>query len=216
MALRLHKSIWNSENTLVESLITEAVNIHGVDFMYIPRTLVGKDDLLGEDRLSKFKDAYPIVMYMENAEGGFQGQGAFASKFGLTMEQSATLTVARKTWKTAIGDYGQTILPERPAEGDLLYFPMTGGLFEIMFVQHQDAFYQLGQLYVYKLTVELFRYSSESMETGIAAIDNFEVVNSTQVEINTPDEPKSYGGNTKFKQKASEFVWSSDNPFGEV
>lgn len=216
MSLRLHQSVYGNENFLIESLITEAVNIHGVDFMYIPRQMVGKDDLLGEDRLSRFKNAYPIVMYMESSEGGFQGQGAFAAKFGLTMEQSATLTVARRTWNQAVGRFGQTVLPNRPAEGDLLYFPMTGGLFEIMFVQHQDAFYQLGQLYVYKLTVELFRYSSELIETGVEEIDSFVDNKSADVEVNPVEKPDNFGGNSKFKQRADEFVFNTNNPFGEL
>jgi len=216
MTLRLHNSVYGNENLLIESMITEAINMHGVDFMYIPRSLVGKEDLYGEDRLSRFKNAYPIVMYMENSDGGFQGQGAFASKFGLTMEQSATLTVARRNWVQAVGRYGDTILPNRPAEGDLLYFPMTGGLFEIMFVQHQDAFYQLGQLYTYKLTVELFRYSSEVMETGVTDIDAFMENKSTDVTLNDPEKPDSFGDNSKLRAKADAFVFDLNNPFGEL
>ena len=184
--------------------------------MYIPRSFVGKEDLFGEDRLSRFKNAYPIIMYMENSDGGFQGQGAFASKFGLMMEQSATLTVARRTWTQAVGRYGETILPNRPAEGDLLYFPMTGGLFEIMFVQHQDAFYQLGKLYTYKLTVELFRYSSEVMETGVTEIDSFMENKSADVTLNAPEVPDNFGNNSKFRQKADDFVFDVNNPFGEL
>jgi hypothetical protein len=213
--LRLYNSVYNEENTLIQSLITEAIHIHGVDFLYLPRTLVGKDDLLGEDRLSKFESAIPIIMYMENSDGGFQGQGAFAAKFGLTMEQSATLTLSRVTWNNAVAA-NPTVLSARPKEGDLLYFPMTGGLFEIMFVQHQDAFYQAGQLYVYKLTVELFRYASEQMNTGVAAVDAFENQKSADVNVNTADVPQSYGGNSKFRQRADDFVFDTNNPFGDV
>jgi hypothetical protein len=51
-------------------------------------------------------------------------------------------------------------------------------LFEIKFVQHQDPFYQLGKLYVYKLQVELFQYSSERIDTGISEVDAFESLKS--------------------------------------
>jgi hypothetical protein len=105
MSLRLLQQTYNSENLLYESLITEAVNIHGDDFMYIPRTLVSKDEILGEDRLSQFKNSYPIIMYVETTDG-FEGQNAFMNKFGLNNEQSATLTVARRTWIQAVGQYG--------------------------------------------------------------------------------------------------------------
>jgi hypothetical protein len=92
------------------------------------------------------------------------------------MEQSATLVVARRRWDQLVGRYGQTILPNRPCEGDLIYFPLTKGLFEIKFVKHQDPFYQLGKLYVYKLQVELFQYASEKIDTGIKEIDAFETL----------------------------------------
>ena len=140
---------------------------------YIPRTLVSKDDILGEDRLSEFKHLYPLEMYFENVDS-FDGQGAFIQKFGLMMEQSATLVVARRRWEQMIGRHGQTMIPARPCEGDLIYFPLTKGLFEIKFVKHQDPFYQLGKLYVYKLQVELFQYASERIDTGVREVDVFE------------------------------------------
>lgn len=165
------------EQYLIEDLIVESLQIYGQDFFYIPRTLVAKDDILGEDRLSEFKQSYPIEMYLESTDG-FEGQGAFIQKFGLMMEQSATLTVSRRTWERLVGRYGQTIIPARPNEGDLLYFPLTKGLFEIKFVKHQDPFYQLGKLYVYRLQVELFQYASEHIDTGIKEIDVFETLKS--------------------------------------
>lgn len=162
-----------TEQLLIEDLIIESLKIYGQDFFYIPRTLVSKDEILGEDRLSEFKSSFPIEMYFENVDS-FAGQGAFIQKFGLMMEQSATLVVARRRWEQLVGRYGVTQLPTRPNEGDLLYFPLSKGLFEIKFVQHQDPFYQLGKLYVYKLQVELFQYSSERIDTGISEVDAFE------------------------------------------
>ena len=166
---------------MYEDIIVESISIYGQDFYYIPRTLVGKDEILGEDRLSKFKNAYGIEMYLETVNG-FEGQGAFIQKFGLMMEQSATLTVARRKWEQLIGQHKLSQLPNRPAEGDLLYFPLTGGLFEIKFVTHQDPFYQAGKLYVYKLQVELFQYASEHITTGIKEIDVFESLKTFDVD----------------------------------
>lgn len=216
--LRLNPSLtWNNENTLLESLISEAISIWGQDFYYIPRTLVAKDDIVGEDRLSQFKDAYPIVMYMENSDGGFEGAGAMASKFGLQMEQSAVLSVSRSNWNNLVGTLGKSILPNRPAEGDLLYFPLTKSLLEITFVQHQLPFYQAGQLYVYQLNVEQFRYSSEKLDTGVAAIDAFETLKSADVTINpSPDTPMSFGDNDKLQTKKTERFWNVGSPFGDL
>jgi hypothetical protein len=162
-----------NEQYLIEDLIIESLKIYGNEFFYIPRTLVSKDNILGEDRLSEFKSSFPIEMYFENVDS-LDGQGAFIQKFGLMMEQSATLVVARRRWDQLVGRYGQTIIPQRPCEGDLIYFPLSKGLFEIKFVKHQDPFYQLGKLYVYKLQIELFQYSSERIDTGIREVDAFE------------------------------------------
>lgn len=175
-----------NEQYLIEDLIIESLKIYGQDLVYIPRTLVSKDDILGEDRLSEFKSSFPIEMYFENIDA-FDGQGAFIQKFGLMMEQSATLVVARRRWEQLIGRFGATIIPERPCEGDLIYFPLTKGLFEIKFVKHQDPFYQIGKLYVYKLQVELFQYASERLNTGVAEIDVFESLKTFDTDITKTD-----------------------------
>jgi len=171
-----------SEQYLIEDLIIESLQIYGKEFFYIPRTIIAKDEILGEDRLSKFTSLFPIEMYFENIDG-FEGQGAFLQKFGLMMEQSATLVVARRRWEQLVGRFNKTSLPKRPCEGDLIYFPLTKGLFEIKFVQHQNPFYQIGQLYVYKLQVELFQYSSEDISTGMNEIDQFESLKTFSTEV---------------------------------
>lgn len=203
-----------NEQYLIEDLIIESISIWGQTFYYIPRELVAKDEILGEDRLSKFRDAYPIDMYLESVDG-FEGQGAFIQKFGLMMEQSATLTVARRTWERVVGKHGGSVLPNRPCEGDLLYFPLTNGLFEIKFVDHQDPFYQLRKLYVYKLQVELFQYASEKIDTGNKDIDVFETLKSFDVEVNDVEVPDSYGKNDKFIDEATDVVFDKSNPFGD-
>lgn len=171
-----------NEERLLEDLIIESIEQKGLPFFYIPRKLVGKNEILGEDRLSQFKQAFEIEMYLENVNG-FDGAQSFMSKFGLQIEQSATLTVARRTWERCVGRYGATTLPDRPCEGDLIYFPMTDTLLEIKYVKYQDPFYQLGKMYVYKLQVETFQYASEYIDTGISEIDSFESLKSYDTDV---------------------------------
>lgn len=165
---------FNNENEqdLVEDLIIESIEIHAEDFYYIPRKLVSPDEIFGEDRLSKFEHAYPIRAYFENVTN-FDGQGAFIQRFGGFLDYSATLTLSRRKWAEWVGRYGQTILPNRPCEGDLIYYPLTDGLFEIKYVDDKNPFAQLGKFYTYKLTIELFQYSSEEIRTDIEPIDVF-------------------------------------------
>lgn len=166
-----------NEQRLLEDLVIESIQHKGQNFYYIPRKLVGKDEILGEDRLSQFKLAFGIEMYLETVDG-FDGAQSFMSKFGLQIEQSATLTLAKRTWEKCVGRYQATILPDRPCEGDLIYYPVTDTLFEIKYVKYQDPFYQLGKTYVYKLQVETFQYSSERIDTGMSEIDSFESLKS--------------------------------------
>jgi hypothetical protein len=172
----------SNEQLTIEDIIIESMKIYGHEVYYVPRTLVSKDTILGEDRLSKFENAFPIEMYFENIDN-FEGGGFMIQKFGLMVEQSATLTVSRRRWNQLIGSTETSILPNRPAEGDLIYFPLSKGLFEIKFVQHQDPFYQLGKLYVYKLQIELFQYASEKLETGEEDIDVFESLKTFSTDI---------------------------------
>jgi len=63
---------------------------------------------------------------------------------------------------------------DRPLEGDLIYHPVLDKIFQINFVDHDEPFYQLDNNPVYKLQCRLFDYSSEVIDTDIAAIDAIE------------------------------------------
>ena len=47
-------------------------------------------------------------------------------------------------------------------------------MFEIQFVEVERPFYQLGKGYVWECQCELFEYSDEEIDTGIAALDAIE------------------------------------------
>jgi hypothetical protein len=109
---------------------------------------------------------------------GFEGQGEFLSRFGVETVESANFVVSRKRWLEVAGNTGNTVLATRPAEGDILFFPLTKSYFEIRKVEGDKPFYQVGKLYVYKLTCELMQFSSEVINTGIAEIDTYpDVIN---------------------------------------
>ena len=165
------------EQHLYEDLMIEQLKIYGQDVYYIPRTLVKEDNLLGEDVLSKFGDAYLIEMYFENVEG-YEGEKEIMSKFGLQMNEDATFVVARRRFEQLVSGDGNLIVKTRPNEGDLVYFPKVNKMFEITFVDHDDPFYQVHNIPAFKLKVKTFEYGSEDIDTGIAEIDAIETDNS--------------------------------------
>jgi len=162
-----------AERALYEDLIIEQLKIFGQDVYYMPRALVAEDTLLGEDTLSKFDDAYMIEMYFENTEG-FAGDKEIMSQFGLQNQEEATFIVSQRRFEDMISLDANLQVKTRPNEGDLIYLPIVGKIFEISFVDHDEPFYQLGNLPVYRLSTRTFQYSSEDLDTGITAIDAIE------------------------------------------
>ena len=167
-----------NEQHLYEDLAIEAIQIYGHDVFYIPRTLVNKDELFGEDALSRFDDAYGIEMWMETQEG-YEGEKELISRFGLEIRDETTFVVSRRRWDNTVSNDANLIVSSRPDEGDLVYMPTVKKLFEISFVDHDDPFYQIDNLPVYKLYCRTFEYSSEVLDTGIDVIDAIETKRST-------------------------------------
>ena len=206
-----------SEKNLYSDLVKEAIQIFGHDVYYIDRTTVAIDNVLGEDSLSKFTSQVPIEMYVENAEGGYEGEKELMTQFGLENRNELTLVVHKERFQdltkqiqieSGTDSTGGSILLEsgtidqsgnsseletittgsdfyiltetdavstdRPLEGDLVYHPILGKIFEVSFVDHDEPFHQLDNNPIYKLNCKQFEYSSEALDTGITDIDSIE------------------------------------------
>ena len=75
-----NKTSISAERDLYKNLIKEAIQIHGHDVYYVNRTFVNEDTLFGEDTSSTFSESQLIEMYVENAEGGLEGEKELVSK----------------------------------------------------------------------------------------------------------------------------------------
>lgn len=230
----------SSEQRLMEDLIIECLKIYGFDVYYLPRTTVYQDDVLNEDALNSFDQAYRLEMYLSSISG-FEGEGDLLSKFGVEIRDSATFIVSKRRWEEAVKRIGSVQLEARPAEGDVLYFPLTKSYFEIRRVEAKDPFFQVGKFNVFKLECELMQFSSERFNTPIDEINELAVNNSLSIsdfEILMEDGGKmllEYYSNSKvileeynmserdliaqndiFREKISILDFSERNPFGEV
>ena len=206
-----------TEKNLYSDLVKEAIQIFGHDVYYIDRTTVAIDNVLGEDSLSTFTSQVPIEMYVEDAEGGYQGEKELMSQFGLENRNELTLVVHKERFQdltkqlqieTGTDTTGGSILLEsgtinqsddayeletvttgsdfyiltetdavstdRPLEGDLVYHPILGKIFEVSFVDHDEPFHQLDNNPIYKLNCKQYEYSSDALDTGITDIDSIE------------------------------------------
>ena len=171
-----------SEKNLYEDIVIEGLRIYGHDVYYLPRTIINEDGIFNEASLSEFGEAFQIEMYVENIDG-FEGEGDLLSKFGLEMRDQMKLVVSNRRWEQLVGRF-QTTAEVRPQEGDLIYFPLVKGLFEIRYVEEETPFYQLQNIPTFKLSCELFEYSNEEIDTGVAEIDSFETKFASRTTIN--------------------------------
>lgn len=158
------------EQDLIESLIVESISIYGHGIFYCPRTIVKKDELYGEDSLSTYDRAYNFDVYVKSYDS-YEGDGTFLSKFNLEIRDQITFVVARRTFYNEIAN---DAMIDRPQEGDLIYSPMTKRLFIIKYVNNSPIFYQMGSLQTWELVCEVFEYSNEKLNTGIAEVDVIE------------------------------------------
>jgi len=156
------------EQNLYEDLVVESLRMYGHDVLYLPRTIVEEDTILNEDISSRFAQSYTIEMYLENVEGTADA-GDLMSKFGVYVQEEATFIASVRSWDRFVSSDSNLVTSLRPNEGDLIYFPMSGALFEINYVQDDNPFYQLGKLFVFKMRCTLFEYSGEDMDTGTDA-----------------------------------------------
>jgi len=230
----------SSEQLLMEDIIIECLKIYGFDTLYLPRHAINEDKILGEDVLNKYTSAYPLEMYMQNVTG-FEGDGDLMTKFGVEIRDTATFIVARRRWDEVIARSGDAVLTTRPAEGDIIYFPLTKAFFEIKKVDATNPFFQVGKLYVYKMECELMQYSSEVFNTGVSEIDSIAAdksadINAFNLLLETGSRVllqeyspagiilQSYKlgeifpnvNNEDFKGEISVLDFSEHNPFGEI
>jgi hypothetical protein len=210
---------------LMEDLMIESIKSKGMDVYYIPRRFRKLDQVFGEDVLSHFDVSFPIEMYLETFNG-FEGEREIVSKFGIEVRDNMSLVVAKKRFQQEAAKVptmaDRPIELEAPMMGDLIYFPLSKGLFEIKYVDNKQVFFQGGKLYTYRLDCELFKYSLEEIDTGVSDID---VIEDNIVSLidedgdGTPDaiqDGKTIKDNTIIQQNAASLLdFTEVDPFSE-
>lgn len=204
-----------TEQALIQDLVTESIQIGGVDIQYLPRTSnTGLDDILNESDISSFNNTHVIEVYVKDLEG-FEGDGDLLSKFGLEIRDEITFVVSLERFANVVAPY---ISGDRPREGDLIFFPFNNKLFEIKFTEHEPVFYQLGTQQMYEMRCELFEYSGETFDTGNTTIDSLydgieTFSNNSMTFLENQDK---FADNLSFENEANTFLdFTEENPFGD-
>ena len=174
------------EQNLLEDLIIESIRNHGIDVYYLPResqSYIG--ELFGDDPVKMYRRAIKLEMYLESFQD-YEGNKEFFSKFGLEIQETARLCVARRRFESQVSRMmgsGWHV----PKEGDLIYLPVQYKLMEVKFVEEEKNFFQLGRdsrnPYMYGLTIEAFKYNGELLQTGTEEIDRIGDVQGYALEL---------------------------------
>jgi len=149
----------------------------------------GEGDFLSRFNL-EIRDEMTLVIAKKRFEQIRSEKLMTESGFNLILESGSTTTPSRQFISSGSGNTASFVLEgyddysissERPLEGDLIYFPLNGKIFEIKHVEHEIPFYQLGRVQMYELRCELFKYSSEDFATGNTEIDAIDTTYSNDI-----------------------------------
>jgi cupin superfamily acireductone dioxygenase involved in methionine salvage len=164
MARNPYFKVSSRDSSLLQQLVKEQIQVFGFDVHYIFRKFQNLDALFGEDTISKFQKSFQVEMFVSNYEF-YESLGRVIDKFGINLQDSVNLMVAKTRFAEESAKYGTDTIPQ---EGDLIYFPEYGGLFEIKYVNDRNSFFS------YELNCERFRYNAEKLETEIPEVDMIE------------------------------------------
>jgi hypothetical protein len=228
----------SSEQGLIQNLVDEMISIYGQALIYIPRNINNFDQMYFTDDQSSYSTFFTLEMLIENITGfSPQPNDNIFSKFGLEIRSQIVFSVSVDRFATVIGSIANI---SRPREGDLIYLPIHKKVFQIKFTENKEIFYELGALYTFKMTTELFEYSNETFNTGIPEIDilqkrfdtnelNYGITDENGIElIDESGNPLLQEGfdiskidpiadNNELKKEASGIIdFSISDPFGEI
>lgn len=157
---------FRAEQQLVQDVHDEVIQILGIDCTYIPKEHFDYDLIMGEDSDTRFRQGYLIEMITEQNDG-YLGD-SMLSKFGLQIEEQVVFVMSKRR-------FDETKIPgrERPHEGDLVFYPIDGRIYQITFVDYTGpGFLQAGIFPNYRLNAELYVPSEEQIQTNIREIDD--------------------------------------------
>ena len=143
-----------NEQSLIENMIIESIQMKGVDVVYFERTQDNIKYLFNEDSTNTFFESNTIEVYPSTVDG-WGGEGEFIAEEGLVISKTATFQMSKKRFAEEFPDL------IRPREGDILYMPLTKAILEIRYVNTESQFYEKGKNYLYEIQVETFQYSHE-------------------------------------------------------
>ena len=86
------------EQSLMQDLVNEHIQIHGIEVYYLPRKIFKTDNIIKEIQSSKFDDSFLIEAYLNNVDG-YAPDSDIMTKFGLRLKNEVNLTLSRERFE---------------------------------------------------------------------------------------------------------------------
>ena len=144
------------DTTLIRKLVQESIKIVGFNCWYLPRVEDNVDPIFQEAARVRYDNAYQVEMYVEDPVDALANSVDYVGQFGFEIRDSCDFTIAQQTF-TDLSVSGRTV----PKEGDLIYAPIFGQMYEIKFVEDMTPFIQAGTSHTYILMSRLFIYDDQ-------------------------------------------------------
>lgn len=181
---------YEGEVNLLDDLVIEQIGMYGIDILYLPKRMINYDSFLNESTKDIFEMALPMPTYVKNYSGYNSGM-EILTKFGVKNSEEMTLVMSKSQYTAFYAPFMKAYYQNmtendtidlnlnefegktefRPKEGDLIYFPLDDGIFEIKYVLFDEPFFQLGKGYTFELQCEKYEYSGEVFDTDIPELD---------------------------------------------
>lgn len=212
--------IETDEQDFFDEIIKDSIYDMGLEVKYLP-TRATEDVIFGENDGIHYDTTYDLDMALENKET-FDNSEDMLEKFGLDVRQTFQFTVSITSFQETVTAAEPAIT--RPREGDLIFTTLDTSLYEITKVREYEQYFRWGKLFTYNITCELFRYSGQIFDTGVAAIDAYRPKFTTE-DLGSPEQGSPYdltmidrnADNEDFSTEAADILdFDETNPFGDV
>lgn len=198
--------VTNAERELFDQMVIEAIQVIGVDLVYI-QLLESAHNALNDAEIKGLKQQFTIeaqIMEIQN----FGGESDIFGQFGFTPADSAVFKMAITRFKAEADKLGIS----EPQEGDVLYDPVGNRLWEIRRVRTDDQYYVGNKRYCWILNCVIYQPKHEDN------IDDFSgvVFQGTLGDLVQPTQDES----DNFVEESGKHVtdvsdFDVNNPFGE-
>lgn len=193
-----HQDLALNEWGLYNDNTLEFIEMYGVPILYLLRTAVKEDALLGEDALSTYSETKAFKVYLED-NTNFGGGGDLWGKFGFVKDDTMKIKIQKQHLIEMLGT--------TPKENDIIQFGFNKKLYEVFFIEEDvDVFFLAGNQTTYGISVRLMSYSNEILETGDTEIDK----------LNDENNKSTNDDSVREDDFAAILKFNETNPFGDT